>query len=112
RADDQAQRPLGLAVLDGVLDERLDEERRQRHAKRLGGRVDLDLKLRAEPRLLEREVAAHVPELLLERHELTRSRQRPAAVVGEGEDQLARAIRIGADEARDRVQAVEEKVRL
>jgi hypothetical protein len=53
-----------------------------------------------------------VPELLGERDELARARERPPAVVGEGEDQLSRTLGIGADEARDRVQAVEQEVRL
>src|SRR5204863_9473058 len=36
----------------------------------------------------------------------------PAAVIGKREDELAGTVWVGADEARDRVQAVEEEVRL
>src|SRR5689334_10623454 len=44
-ADEEPQRTLGLPVLDGVLDERLDEERRQPHRERLGTGIDLDFEL-------------------------------------------------------------------
>src|SRR5204863_1934040 len=108
--DDETKRPVGLPVLDGVLDERLDEERRQLHLARLGCCVDLDLELRAEARLLEREVTADVLELFGERRELARARERPATVVREGEHELSRPVGVRADEARDRVQAVEEEV--
>ena len=110
--DDEPQRPLGLAVLDRVLDERLDEERRQAHRERLGRGVDLNLELRAKARLLERQVALDVLELLGERDELAWACERPAAVVRKGEDQLAGPVWVGADEAGDRVQAVEEEMRL
>ena len=84
-ADDQPQGPIGLAVLDRVLDERLDEERRQPHLERLRRRVDLHPELGAEAGLLEREVALDVAQLLRQRHELAGPPERPAAVVGEGE---------------------------
>ena len=99
-------------MLDRVLDEGLDEERRQAHGERVGCRIDLDLELRPEARLLEREVALDVLELLGDRDELAGTGERPAAIVREGEDQLAGSVGIGADEARDRVQAVEEEMRL
>jgi hypothetical protein len=49
-------------------------------------------------------------ELLRKRNELAGAGERPAAVVGEGKNELTCPRRIGANEARDRVQAVEEKV--
>ena len=112
RAHDEVQRPLRLPVLDRVLDDRLHEERRQADLPGLGGCVDRDLELRAEARLLQREVALDVAEFLGERDELLRARQRPAHVVGERDDQPPRAFGVGADEACDRVQAVEDEVRL
>ena len=99
-------------MLDRVLDERLDEKRRQANRERLRRGVDLHLELRAKARLLEGQVALDVLELLGERDELAGTGERPAAVVRKGEDQLAGPVRVGADEAGDRVQAVEEEMRL
>ena len=51
-------------------------------------------------------------ELLVERDELAGPREPAAQVVGEGEHELARAIGIRSDERGDRVQRVEDEVRL
>ena len=112
RTDEQVERAVGLAVLDRVLDERLHEQRRQAHAERVGRCVDGHAKLRPEPRLLELEVALHVPQLVFERDELARAREPAAQMIGEREHEPPRALRLGADERRDRVQRVEDEVRL
>src|SRR4029077_19387936 len=75
RTYDQAQRPVDLAVLDRVLDERLHEEGRQPHGQRFRGGVDRYDQLLAEARLLKIEVALHVSQLLLERDELGGTRK-------------------------------------
>ena len=112
RAHDQVQRPLGLAVLHRVLDERLHEVRRQAHGPRVGRHVERHLELRPEARLLQVEVALHVPQLVVERDELVRPRELRAHVVRERQHQPARAIRVGPHERGDRVQRVEDEVRL
>ena len=111
-AYEEVQRPVGLAVLDRVLDERLDEERRQPDGERVGSGVDGHGELRPEARLFEVEVAAHVPQLLLERDELAGAREAAAEVVREREHEVARALGLRADEGGDRVERVEDEVRL
>ena len=112
RADKQVKRAIGLAVLDGVLDEWLHEQWRQANLERFGVGLDGDVELVAEPRLLEREVAPNVAELLIQRDELTGSREPRAQRIGEREDQLPCALRVGADERRDRIERVEDEVGL
>ena len=100
-------------MLHGVLDERLNEERRHRRTSRVSdGASIVDLELRPEPRLLEVEVALHVRELLVERHQLAGPRELPTRVVGKRADEPARAVRVGPDQGGDRVQRVEDEVRL
>ena len=70
------------------------------------------LELRAEARLLEDEVAADVAQLVVEGDELAGPREPAAQVVGEGEHQPPRVVGIRADERGDRVQGVEDEVRL
>src|SRR5205807_784704 len=57
-------------------------------------------------------ITLNVLELLGEGDEFAQARERPAAVTGKGENELASPVGIGADEARDRVQAVAEEVQL
>ena len=99
-------------MLDRVLDEGLNEKRRQAHAERVRCCVDRHAELRAEARLLELEVAVHVPQLLFQRDELARTRETTAQVIGEREHEPASSFRLGADERRDRVEGVEDEVRL
>ena len=51
-------------------------------------------------------------QLVGERDELARLHEPAPQVIGEREHQPARALRLGADERRDRVQRVEDEVRL
>src|SRR5207253_9894146 len=70
RPHEQVEGPVGLSVLDRVLDEGLDKKRGQAHAERVRCSFDGHAELRAEARLFELEVAVHVPQFLLERDEL------------------------------------------
>ena len=99
-------------MLDRVLDERLHEERRHPHRTRVGRHVDRDDELVAESRLLEVEIALHVSQLLLERHELRGARELRAHVVGKREHEASGAVGVGAHERGDRVERVEHEVRL
>ena len=111
-AHDDAQRAVALAVLDRVLDERLHEERRHRHRARGRRHAQLDLERVAEARPLERQVRLDVDELLRQVDERRRAAQRPAAVLGERQHEVARLLGLRAAEGRDRVQRVEQEVRL
>ena len=99
-------------MLDRVFDERLHEKRRHHHLVGRGADAAVDDEVVAEARLLELEVRLDVPHLVGERDELRGLAQRGAAVLGERRDQMPRLVRLRADKRRDRVERVEEEVRL
>ena len=111
-AHHDTQRLIGLAVLDRVLDERLHEKRRHHHLVGRGADAAVDHEVVAEARLLELEVRLDVPHLIGERDELRRLAQRGAAVLRKRRDQMPRLVRLRADKRRDRVERVEQEVRL
>ncbi len=111
-AHEQMQGAVRLAVLDRVFDERLHEQWGKPHGQRVSVRHDRHLELRAEPRLLELEIALDVTQLVGERDELTRLHEPAPQMIGEREHEPACALGLGADERRDRVQRVEDEVRL
>src|SRR5690606_1746823 len=70
--DEAGARPLRDAVADGVLDERLEQQRWDLRIERLRRRIDRHLEPVAEADLLDLEVRLQEGEVLLERHYLLR----------------------------------------
>ena len=102
----------GEPVLDGVLDERLQDHARHEHVH--GGRVDvlLDTKLRPEPDDLDiqvlvdrRQFLAQTDEVVLTAHETTEQARQAA-------DDHPGRLGLGPHERRDGRQGVEEEVRV
>ncbi len=101
------------AVANRVLDERLQDQRRHHHVQ--GGRVDpiLDAQPIAEVHLLDVEIRAQILELLGQLDFLHADlAQRDAEQIAEPLDHRVRLLRIAMDERRDRVQRVEQEMRM
>jgi len=96
---------------DGVLDQRLNGQDRDRHRQHLRRQPQGDPEPVAEPGLLEVEVALDRLQLLGERGELTVAAEGVAGEVGELQQQLASPFRVGPHEGRDRGQRVVDEVR-
>ena len=101
----------GQPVPHRVLHERLDREVGQLDGEDLGGDLQGDAQTVAEPCLLEHEVALHVAQLVGEGGEVAAATQGIPAEVGEVEDELACAVRIGSYERRDGAQRVVDEMR-
>ena len=100
-------------VADGVLDERLQDQRRHQDVHR--GDVDaiLDPQPIAEVHLLDVEIRAQVFELLRELDFLDADlAQRDAQQIAQPLDHQVGLFRIAMDQRRDRVQRVEQEVRM
>ena len=94
-----------------VLHQRLQAQERQPDRQHLGRDLQPHLEPLAEPGPLDRQVPVDRAQLLGERRELT---VRPEAVpgeLGELQDQLAGALRVGTHERGDRGQRVVDEVR-
>src|SRR5262245_56645035 len=110
RADPELARPT---VLYGVLHQRLQDQVRDQLAEAQRVDASLDAQALVESRALDVEVRGRDPELLLERDELLLGAvQDVAEDVSEALDARLRLVGIDVDELRDRVQAVEEEVRV
>ena len=102
-------------MTDRVLDQRLQRERQHETLERV--RVDVldDTKAFAETQVLERQIGAHEPELLLEWHFLAALTIHVEHVAQQRRELLERALavsRIDPHERRDGVQRVEQEVRI
>ena len=101
------------AVLEGVLDEGLHDERRDEAAHRARLERVAHREPVAEPHLLDREVLLHEKELRLERQLGLGGRvEGQAQQLGEAREHEVRGFRVAVDEDTDRVKRVEEEVRL
>ena len=101
------------AVLDRILDERLQNQPRHFGVERLGIDVEPDRQAILEARLLDLEVLLQELQLLLQRDaRRARAVERQAEQIAQAADHAIGAVGIGVHERRDRVQRVEEKVRL
>ena len=101
------------AVLDRVLDERLEQHRRHLRMGQAAVGVDGELQPPAEPRLLDVEIGAREGKLLIERRPLlVGSPQRVAEHFGELLDRRVGSRRIGVNERRNRVERVEQEMRI
>jgi hypothetical protein len=102
-------------VLDGVLDERLKRERWNHAVERLGVDPFDDVQPIAQAQLLEREIVADESQLLGQRDVFTRGAfdvEHVAEHVTEPLERVLRRLRLARDERGQRVQRVEEKVRV
>ena len=98
-------------VMDRVLDERLQHERREHDAQHLGGDPQGDVESVAEARPLQVEVGVDQADLFGHRHELPVAAEAVADEVGELHQELPGSVRVGADEGLDRRQRVVDEVR-
>src|SRR5262249_13217957 len=101
------------AVLDGVLDQRLQDEVRDELAKAAGVDVGLHAQALVEAGALDVEVRTRHLEFLGQRYELLLgSMEDVAEDLGEALDAGLRLVGVGVDQLGDRVEAVEEEVRV
>src|SRR5688572_2557398 len=99
-------------VADGVLNERLQDQGRDGQIQRARIGVDLDAELR-KANALDRDVSLDEGELAPQRAPWTAdARQRMAQQVTQITDHLRRAAWVGVDELHERVERVEQEVRL
>jgi hypothetical protein len=100
-------------VLDRVLDERLQQQRRQRDVARVRRDVDRHAQPLLEARLLDVEVRGNQIDLVAQRRELRRrSPQDAAEHARQLHQRVERARRRVLDQIADRRERVEEKVRM
>ena len=99
------------AVIDRVLDQRLQQEARQRQIARQIVGLDIDVQAIAEAQLFDAQVVIHQVELFAERARCLAAAERGAEKIGEILDRALGLGRARADQARDRVHAVEEEMR-
>ena len=100
------------AVLDRVLDQRLQDHARHDDVERVGMDLLLDAQLRAEAHDLDVQVFVDRLELFAQRDEVIGAPHQAAQQARELRDQHARRFRLRADERRDRRQRVEQEVRV
>ncbi len=113
--DRPAARARRDAVLDRVLDERLQRERRNHAIERVGVEPLDDAQTVAEAQLLEREIVADESHLVGQRHVLARRAfdvEHVAQHVAEPLERVLGGLRIATNERGERVQRVEQKVRI
>ena len=104
---------VGDAVLHGVLHQRLQQQRRHQAAQRPLIGLLQHAEPRAEAYLLDRQVAVGQGHFVPERHSLAAAQAQ--ALPQEVPEQLAhppRRLGVGRGQRADRVEAVEEKVRV
>ena len=100
------------AMLDGVLDERLQNERRHANVRSPARNVDVHAQALLEPGAFDVEVRLHHLELAAERRELSVGSQDAAQQRRQLQQRLECAWRRGLDQVADRRQRVEEEVRI
>ena len=99
------------AVPHRVLHQGLEGEEGEYHAEHLRGDLQPHVERRAEASTLEREVAVDVAQFVGQHRVLARGAEGIAGEVGEVEDQLACAVRIGSYKRRDGAQRVVDEMR-
>lgn len=100
------------AVLDGVLDEGLQHQRRQRYGPQLRGYVDADPQPLLEPFVLDVEIMLDQFQFPSERGEFPVRPQHPAQQARQPQQRPQRARRRRLNQITDGCQGVEEKVRV
>ncbi|OGX83319.1 hypothetical protein BEN49_12560 [Hymenobacter coccineus] len=109
----QGAGPRGLVVLQGVFHQQLHAERSHAAGQGPGRHVVAHLHVVAEPHLLQRHVGAHEGQLFGQRHGGAVAGQQHVAVhVGQAFQVLLGGGVGGLDEGGQRVQGVEQKVRV
>lgn len=99
------------AVLDGVLDERLEAQEGQGDRQDLGGDLQGDGEAVTEACPHQRQIVVDGVELVGEGGEVAVSAERVAGEVGEFQEQFAGAFGVGAHERGDHRERVEDEVR-
>ncbi len=111
--DSDAARLRVGAVLDRVLDQRLKKEARHLRGSGRRVRLDVDPDAVAKPQALDIEVLVQEREVALERDELRRfGEQAGAQQVPQAHNHSPGPARLASDQRQERVQGVEEEVRL
>jgi hypothetical protein len=99
-------------VLDGVFDEGLEEHRRDDDVESFGGDFFDDAELFAKADAFDVEIVVGEVELFAEGDEGVAVAEEDSEDVAELDDHLAGEVGLGANERGDRVEGVEEKVRI
>src|SRR4051795_9034748 len=99
-------------MLHGVLDERLEQQRRQQSPRRAVADVPGERQVAGMARFQDLGVATQPGDLLVEGLHLCSRRYRIAEKVAEVADQLTGLARVLGHQARDGVQRVEQEMRL
>ena len=111
--DDRAGADLARqAVLDRVLDERLQDHARHDHVDGVGRNLLAHAQLRPEAHDLDVEVLVDRLELLPQRDEMLLAAQQTAQEAGQLVDQRSRRLWLRANQRRDRRERVEEEMRI
>src|SRR5688500_9803567 len=106
-------RPGTNAVLDGVFDEWLQQKVGDQRMQRIGLDVEYHRQTIAEARLFDLQVLREEIELLLQRHFLhADALQRHAQQIAQARDHRIGGFDVAMHQRRDRVERVEEEVRL
>src|SRR4029453_16465550 len=104
---------LGNAVADGVLDERLEDQAGDDRLARLLAGIDGHPETIAVPRALDRQVRVEKLQLALERYLLNvRGLEGPSQELGQLRKHQIRRLDVLTHQSGDRVQRVEEEVRV
>src|SRR6185295_14579748 len=112
-ADFAAFEQMRDAVVNGVLYQRLQKQRRHGDVAHIRGNVELGTQPLAETHALDREEGLREPYFLGQRNRLLApERQALAKELRHQKAHLARSRRVVADQRRDRVQAVEQEMRI
>ena len=107
------RRPRTNAVLDGVFDERLEHKVGHQRVERVRLHVEHNGQTIPEARLFDLQVLREEIELLLQRHFLHADvLQRHAQQVAQLRDHVVGGIDVAVHQRRDRVERVEQEVRL
>ena len=110
--DASRPRPRRDAVTDGVLDERLQEQMRDARVEDGGIDVDRDAEPIAEARLLDRQIRLQDLDLLFDADFLRVRPEAHSQQVAQSIDHDVGRLDVAPHQARDRVQRVEQEVRL
>jgi hypothetical protein len=98
-------------VVHGILEQRLQHERRQQGVGRRAVELPGDAQPLAEAQLLELRIALEERDLVRKAHEGARVRHDGAEEIREILERSLGALRVAADDGEDRVQTIEKEVR-
>src|ERR1700683_1082255 len=99
-------------VLYAIFNQRLQQHAGNQHIQTLGVHLFFKAQLLAETSYFDRKVIFDEVQLVAQRAEVLMLAQQASQDAREFQHSEARRVRIGADQRRDRVQRIEQKVRI